>query len=71
MRKKGIVNISGVSESRSAYVISQLAKEEGQSLIITATKSRADRLASDLSFFSDREILVLPSEDQVFLRYEA
>ena len=71
MSKKGIVNISGVSESRSAYVISQLAKEEGQSLIITATKSRADRLASDLSFFSDREILVLPTEDQVFLRYEA
>lgn len=71
MSKKGIVNISGVSESRSALVISNIVKEEGQSLILTATLARANRLAADLSFFSDKEILVLPAEDQVFLRYEA
>lgn len=69
--KKGIINISGISESRCAPVISRILKEEGQSLIITATAVRAGRLASDLSFFSEKEILVLPSEDQVFLRYEA
>ena len=71
MSKKGIVNISGVSESRSALVISNIVKEEGQSLILTATLARANRLAADLSFFSDKEIFVLPAEDQVFLRYEA
>ena len=71
MKKKGIVNISGVSESRSALVISQIVKEESQSLVLTATLARANRLAEDLSFFSNKEIYVLPSEDQVFLRYEA
>lgn len=71
MKNKGIINISGVSESRCAPVISEIAKEEGQSLIITATAARAAQLASDLSFFSQKEILLLPAEEQVFLRYEA
>ncbi len=71
MQNKGIINISGISESRCAPVISHLAKEEGQSLVITATAARANKLALDLSFFSRKEILVLPSDDQVFLRYEA
>lgn len=71
MKKKGIINISGISESRCAPVISNLLKEEGQSLIVTATAARAERLASDLSFFSEKEILVLPAEEQIFLRYEA
>lgn len=71
MKQKGIVNISGISESRCAPVISHILKEEGQSLIVTATAARAERLASDLSFFSEKEILVLPAEDQIFLRYEA
>ena len=71
MQNKGIINISGISESRCAPVISHLAKEEGQSLIITATAARANKLALDLSFFSQKEVLVLPAEEQVFLRYEA
>ena len=71
MKNKGIINISGISESRCAPVISHILKEEGQSLIVTANSARAGRLASDLSFFSEKEILVLPAEDQVFLRYEA
>ena len=71
MQNKGVINISGVSESRCAPVISHLIKEEGQSLVITATAARAERLAMDLSFFSQKEILVLPPEEQVFLRYEA
>ncbi len=69
--KKGIVNISGISESRCAPVISNILKEEDQSLIVTATAARANRLASDLSFFSEKEILVLPSEEHIFLQYEA
>ncbi|MDO5303872.1 MAG: transcription-repair coupling factor [Clostridia bacterium] len=71
MSRQGITNISGVSESRSAYVISQLVKEKGQSLIVTATANRAGKLASDLSFFTDKEIFILPAEDHIFLRYAA
>ena len=71
MSKRGIVNISGISESRCAPIIANLAEEERQSLIVTATAARADRLASDLSFFSRKPIYVLPAEEQIFLRYEA
>ncbi len=71
MRKTGIINISGISESRLAPVAADISKEEGQSLIIVASLTRAKRLASDLSFFTSKEIFVLPSEDQVFLRYDA
>ncbi|MGF6374976.1 transcription-repair coupling factor (superfamily II helicase) [Clostridiales Family XIII bacterium PM5-7] len=71
MKKKGVINISGISESRCAPIISDTINGEGQSLVITATVARAKKLASDLSFFTDKEILVLPGEDQVFLRYDA
>lgn len=71
MNSKGIINISGISESRCAPVISKIIREERQSLIIVATENRAKKLAADLSFFSHKRVLVLPSEDQVFLRYDA
>lgn len=70
MNEAGIINISGISESRCAPVISHIVKEERQSIVITASAGRAERLASDLSFFSRKEILVMPAEEQVFLRYE-
>ena len=50
MNKKGIINISGVSESCSAPIISDIVKEEGQSLIVTATFARANKLASFFFF---------------------
>lgn len=67
-----MINISGVSEARVAPCASFFSKEERQSIIIVPTYVRAQRLASDLSFFvKDKEILVLPEEEQIFLRYEA
>lgn len=67
-----MINISGVSESRVAPVAAYFAKKESQSIILTATYVRARRLAEDLSFFAgDKKILVMPEEEQVFLRYEA
>jgi len=67
-----MINISGVSEARVAPCASFFSKEERQSIIIVPTLVRAQRLAMDLSFFvKDKEILVLPEEEQVFLRYEA
>ena len=69
--KCGVIGISGVSESRSALIISQITKNgKGQSLIITATENRARRLADDLSFFTGKNIIVMPNEDHLFLSYE-
>ena len=52
MTTKGIVNISGISESRVAPVAARIsADKKGQTLIIAATPVRAARLAGDLSFF--------------------
>ncbi len=67
-----MINISGVSESRVAPAAAYFSKEESQSLILVPTYVRARRLASDLSFFvKDKKILVMPEEEQIFLRYEA
>ena len=69
--KRGVIGISGVSESRSALIISQITENgKGQSLIITATENRARRLADDLSFFTGKNIIVMPNEDHLFLSYE-
>lgn len=67
-----MINISGISESRVAPVAAYLAKEKNQSIVIVSTDVRAKRLALDLSFFvKDKEIIVIPSEDQFLLRYAA
>ena len=67
-----MINISGVSDARVAPIAAHISKEERQSIIIVPTYVRAQRLASDLSFFvKDKDILVMPEEEQVFLKYEA
>ena len=67
-----MINISGISESRVAPVAAYLAKEKNQGIIIVSTDVRARRLALDLSFFvRDKEIFVLPSEEQFLLRFAA
>lgn len=69
---KGIINVSGIAESRIAPVAAHIAnKKEGQSLIIVSTPVRAGRLATDLSFFVEKPIYVMPPDDNAFLRYEA
>ena len=61
MSKNGIIGISGISESRSALVISDvIKKEQGQNLIIVATEPRARKLANDLSFFTEKHVMVMP-----------
>lgn len=72
MSKGGVSGISGVSESRTAHIIANLIKEKkGKNLIIVSTEPRAKRLADDLYFFTGQNVLVMPSEDQVFLKFEA
>lgn len=66
------ISISGISESRVAPVAAEIAKKQnGQSLIIVPSHTRAKRLATDLSFFSEQAIYVLPEEGELFARYEA
>lgn len=73
MAKKGMINITGAAESRVAPVIGKILKEEakGQCLVVVSSYIRAKRLATDLSFFVDKNIYVLPPEEEGFIRYEA
>lgn len=69
---KGLINISGISEGRAMPVASLIIRERGgQSLIITSSYTKAKRLAEDLSFFVEQKILVIPDEEQLFLKYDA
>ena len=73
MTKKGMINITGVSEGRIAPIIAEILETgKGQSLIVVSTLNRAKRLAADLSFFAaDKTIYVLPQEEESFIQYEA
>ncbi len=73
MTKKGMINITGAAESRVAPLIVKILKQEekGQCLVVVSSYIRAQRLATDLSFFSDKTVYVLPQEEEVFVRYEA
>lgn len=73
MMKKGLINITGASESRVAPVMGKLLKEQtkGQCLVVVSSYIRAKRLATDLSFFTDKTIYLLPQEEESFIRYEA
>ncbi|MFC2663062.1 MAG: hypothetical protein ACFNYI_07960, partial [Eubacterium sp.] len=71
MSNKGVTGISGVTESRSALIISRIIRNNpGKTLILTATQKQAENLASDLEFFLKKDVLVMPNEDQLFLNYE-
>ncbi|MBR3297362.1 MAG: hypothetical protein IKI65_05940, partial [Firmicutes bacterium] len=66
-----IVNITGISDIRTAPVAGEIASGGGHGLIITASYGRARRIASDLSFFAPCKVAVLPDEEQSILRFEA
>ncbi len=70
----GIINICGASETRIAPIISYMEKEEGKDvrgLIIVSSAIRAKRLAADLSFFVQKNIYVMPEENELLIAYEA
>ena len=66
-----IINITGVSDIRTAPVAGELAAGCGKGLIITASYGRARRIAQDLSFFAPCRVAVLPDAEQSVLRFEA
>jgi len=68
----GIISITGIADSRVASVCADIfRKKAGQCLVAAPTFIRAKRLASDLSFFTDEKIYLLPSDEEVFVNYEA
>ncbi|MGI6178125.1 MAG: transcription-repair coupling factor [Eubacterium sp.] len=62
---------TGISDSRSAKVISDLIESGRQCLIIVSGKNRAETLERDLSFFCSRNLTRLNAVEDVFLNYEA
>lgn len=67
-----MINITGAAEGRIAPIISKiLGDKKGQSLIVVSTFNRAKRLATDLSFFSGKNVYVLPPEEETVIQYEA
>lgn len=65
-----IRNYTGISGSRTAWLISQ--EESEIMLVVVSTGRTAERLAGDLSFFApDAEIIVMPEEDDIQVLYEA
>ena len=67
-----MINITGATEGRVAPIIAEITeRKKGQSLIVVSTFNRAKRLATDLSFFSARNIYVLPQEEEALIQYEA
>ncbi len=66
------VNITGLSDSRSAACAGRLIHEQGgRWLVVTETHKQAEQMASDLSFFVSKKIYLMPPEDKIFVNYEA
>lgn len=65
-------SITGISESRSAYIAGEIAnREQKQQLVIAPTYIRASRMARDISFFAKKKVRLLQSDDEPFFGYEA
>ncbi len=67
-----IINYTGVSGSRTSYLISRRIEQNKKALIVVSTGRAAARLAEDLAFFlPNSEILVMPEEENLQVLYEA
>lgn len=63
-------NIYGISENQIAPYITKIYTK-GQALVITTSARRAQKIATDLAFFSSAKIFVLPDFDPDSFKYEA
>ncbi|MBQ2042226.1 MAG: transcription-repair coupling factor [Firmicutes bacterium] len=67
-----VTNYTGITDNQLAPVAARLLKTRpGQVLIICPSLTRARRIASDLAFFTDQKVFVLPETDPVAFRFEA
>ena len=67
-----ITNHSGISGSRTAYMLTAGIKEKHKLLAVVSSGQAAARLAGDLVFYMpDLNVIVLPEEEDVHVLYEA
>ena len=68
-----IINHSGISGSRTAYLLAARIKEEKKNLLaVVSSGQAAARLADDLVFYMpELNIIALPEEEDVQVLYEA
>ena len=68
----GIVNLTGIADSRTAPVCARVIRENpGQCLIAAPSYIRASKIASDLSFFVNKRIYLMQSDEEKLVTYEA
>ncbi len=69
---KGTVYISGVSESRSAAVAGLLSAERNsQSLVVSSSYEKAEKMAEDIRAFTKMPVCLLPEEKAMHLAFQA
>lgn len=67
-----ITNHSGISGSRTAYMLTGSIKEKRKLLAVVSSGQAASRLADDLVFYMpELNVIVLPEEEEVHVLYEA
>ena len=67
-----ITNHSGISGSRTAYMLTEGIKEKRKLLAVVPSGQAAARLADDLVFYMpELNVIVLPEEEDVHVLYEA
>lgn len=71
---KKTIGYIGASESSVAPLIAQAIKKDrlkGPVLLIVSSQNRAKALSSDISFFCDKPVFVMPPRENLFMSYSA
>lgn len=71
---KKTIGYIGASESSVAPLIAQAIKKDklrGPILIVVSSQNRAMALSSDISFFCDKPVFVMPPRENLFMSYSA
>lgn len=71
---KKTIGYIGASESSVAPLIAQAIKKDrlkGPVLLIVSSQNRAKALSSDISFFCDKPVFVIPPRENLFMSYSA
>ena len=67
-----IIDFTGISGSRIAYLAAAELKNKTKSLVVVSTGRQASRLADDLAFFMHEvNILTMPEDSDIGILYEA
>ncbi len=63
--------MSGITDNKQALLISRMLEGASQILVETPSIVSARRLATDLSFYSNEKVMVMPEDEGEDFRYEA